>query len=171
MSLSSQAKKSISFPRELRRSVSLRNISSGSTCVFFTRHLTCISLPFAQIFLYRLTAFLLHLVLSPYNTDSRRGVTLFTFWSDKCFLTYHSPLASSFTPCFHVILITQCISNHGAACHFQTSGKTRIYLFFERPYSIVSTSSLSSLLPMSLQSTSLLSTSLLHRPYFSFTLD
>lgn len=80
--------------------VSLRNISSGSTCVFFTRHLTCISLAFAQILLHRSTAFLLHLVFSPYNTDSRRGVTLSTFSSDKYFLTCHSPLALSFTPCF-----------------------------------------------------------------------
>ena len=80
--------------------VSLRNNSLGSTCVFFTRYLTCISLSFAQIFLHRLTAFLLHLFFSLYNTDSRRGATLSIFWSDKYFLTCHSPLALSSTPCF-----------------------------------------------------------------------
>ena len=66
----------------------------------------------------------------------------------------------SFTPCFvlysllptssasHVILITQCISNHGATSYIQTSGKTRISL---------SSSNVPTL------------TSLLHRPYLSFT--
>lgn len=98
--INSSKKVDLTSARVAAERVSLRNISLGSTCVFFTRHLTCISLSFAQIFLHRLTAFLLHLVFSPYNTDSRRGVTLSTFWPDKYFLTCHSPLASSFTPCF-----------------------------------------------------------------------